>query len=132
MPPYDADHFRLLRLAILRGLRVEQTGPHAFLVSSHSHARHVHTVNPVEQSCCCPSFGWCSHLAIALDRWMEREADMTTRADYFTARRLDFGGMHRREGPRTDDKRFMRTAVEGVRAKYAHLFVTAERERVSF
>jgi hypothetical protein len=125
-------HFTLLRLAILRGLRVEQTGRDTFSVGSHSHPKHAHTVNPATGSCCCPAFGWCSHLALAFDRWMEREAEMTARADYFEARRLDFGGLPARNDLRADDKRFMRMAVEGVRAKYAHLFVEVKRETVSF
>jgi hypothetical protein len=125
-------HFRLLRLAILRGLGVEQTGPDVFTVGSYSHPRHAHTVNPVEGSCCCPAFGWCCHLALAFDRWMEREADAETRGDYFGARRLDFGGLHRRDDLKGDDKRFVKVCAERAREKYAHLFVNREREAVSF
>lgn len=128
---YPADHFRLLRLAILRGLSVEQTGPDVFKVGSHSNPSHAHTVNVAEESCCCPSFGYCTHLALAVDRWHEREADLETRGDYFEARRLDFGGLHRRE-LKAEDARFVWVAAERVRAKYAPLFVPVVREAVNF
>lgn len=132
MPELRPEHFRLLRLAILRGLSIDQTGPDVFLVGSHSHPTHRHTVNPVEQSCCCPAFGWCAHLSIALDRWYEREGGLTERGDYFEARRMDFGSLPTRPDAHRDDRRYLAACVGKAREKYAALLLPAEREVISF
>jgi hypothetical protein len=127
----EPDHFRMLRLAIYRALTVEQLAEHLFLVSSSREGHPPYTVD-VHKGCPCDSTLPCSHLAIAVDRWHEREASIETRADYFSARRLDFLSLHVRPGLCGDDRRFVRACVARAEAKFAHLFVPVERAEVSF
>lgn len=130
LPQPDSSHFRLLRLAILRGLSCEQLSETTFRVSS-SRPNHPPYIVDVAKGCPCDSALPCSHFAMALDRWHEREAGIQTKLDYFSARRLDFGSLHVRELHSTD-RRFGKVCVERVREKYSHLFVTVEREAVEF
>ena len=122
----NADHFRLLRLALYRALTCEQVSPNVFRVSS-SREGHPPYLVDVEKGCPCDSSAPCSHLALAVDRWHEREADIQARGDYFASRRLDFGGMLGRE-LKGDERRYVAACVERARVKYGALVVSAPRE----
>ena len=78
---YTAQTFHLLRLAIARGLVAERIRPGVYRVPSHSREG-VFYVVPVGGPCPCPSVGPCSHLALALDRWMLLEAPTLEYHDY--------------------------------------------------
>jgi hypothetical protein len=131
MPELHESHWRMLRLAIYRGLTVEQLSETLFIVSSSRPDHPPYTVD-VHKGCPCDSTLPCSHLAIARDRWFQREASDEMRRDYFEARSLDFGSLCVRPGLCGDDRRFMRRCVKRAEAKYAHLFVPVERAEVSF
>lgn len=118
----DPSHFRILRLAILRGLTCEQLSANIFKVSSSRPDHPPYKVDAVSLLCPCDSTTYCSHLALAVDRWHEREADLMTRGDYFEARRLDFGGLHRLDDLHCDDRRFVKRCAESVARRF-----TAER-----
>jgi hypothetical protein len=115
----EPDHFRMLRLAIYRRLQCDQLSETKFSVSSsrEDEGHPPYTVD-VHKGCPCDSTLPCSHLAIAVDRWHEREASLEARADYFSARRLDFLSLHVRPGLCGDDRRFMRRCVERVAAQF--------------
>jgi len=128
----NENHFRLLRLAIYRGLTCEQLSPTAFRVSSSRRGRGPYVVDVPSQACPCDATLPCSHLAIATDRWFEREADLTLRGDYFEARRLDFGGLPGRGDLKADDRRLIRTRAETVETRLGGELVAAGAGAASY
>lgn len=128
----NPEHFRMLRLAILRRLTCDQLTPNLFLVSSSREGHGPYEVDAVRLTCPCDSTSYCSHVALALDRWMQREADVQTGGDYFTARRLDFGGLPGKKDLHSDDRRYLKVCVERAREKYAHLFTAPESAEATF
>jgi hypothetical protein len=116
----NPEHFRLLRLAKLRQLKVRRLGEGVYAVSSHSRPGHFHKVAGGACSCEATS-DWCTHRALAFDRQMMDSDSASERLDYVSAQREDFTELLRRQLRReltAEDRRYVRPHVERVRARY--------------
>jgi len=125
-------HFRMLRLAIYRRLKCDQLSANVFQVSSSRPNHPPYKVDAVGRVCPCDAVDYCSHLALALDRWMSREAGVETRGEYIAARHLDFGSLHLRGGLRGNDRRFLRARAESVSARLEGELVTVGAGRTDW
>jgi hypothetical protein len=86
---FDARHFHLLRMALARRLKAERLSAGVYGVTSHSVPGRVYKV-PVGGPCPCPSVKECTHLALALDRFMLEEAATLEAFEYESAKREDW------------------------------------------
>lgn len=125
-------HFNLLRLARMRRLEVRPLGRGVYMVSSYSNAGHYHKV--AAGVCSCPAVGYCTHLALAIDAEIKREALPSVYLEYMNAQREDFAALELRVilGEETpEDKAFTRPLIEKVRARQEP-FAARERAECSF
>jgi hypothetical protein len=114
-----ADHWRMLRLAKLRGLQVKRLNASLYAVSSYTRPGRWYRVTL--ESCECPATDYCSHMAIAFDRHSLDSDSAHTRLEYAAAQREDFAETLKRQLRRelsSDDRRFIKPHIERVRARY--------------
>jgi len=100
-------HFRLLRLAKLRGLTAEPLGDKTYKVSSHSRPGEFYLVS--DGICPCQAKGHCSHAALAIDRecWSDPEYFLA-----FVADTREVAMRHRINAKLTkEDKKFINECV---------------------
>ena len=112
---FTADHFRLLRKALVR-ITAERLSPEQFAVTSSSVEGKRHFVS-TSGLCSCPATKGCTHAALALDVWMESDADTYLYRTYGDARRedrlalrirIDAGELSR------DDKEYLKLCVRKI------------------
>lgn len=111
-------HFALLRLAQLRQLRARRLNGGVWAVSSHSRPGHFHTVTA--GVCSCPSVGYCSHLALAVDTELRRSAEAPAYLEYTTAQREDFAALELRVllgNTSAEDRAYVKPQIERVRER---------------
>lgn len=85
----NPEHFRMLRLAFYRGLTCDQLTPNTFLVSSSREGHGPYEVDAVRLTCPCGAASYCSHLALAVDRWYGREAGVQAGGVWYAYPKVD-------------------------------------------
>jgi hypothetical protein len=110
-------HFRLLRLAQFRGLQCRALGAGVYAVTSHSREGHEHKVDVPSGMCECESRVYCSHQALAFDRYMLREADEAASDGYLSQLQLDFATLNTREDLQPSERKYLRWAREREEAR---------------
>ena len=117
----DPAHWRMLRLAKLRGLQVKRLSENYYAVSSHSRPGRWHGVRLNNGTCDCEAVGWCSNLSLAFDRRALDTPSTSAYLAYTNAQRADFNEMQlrfiRREETR-EDRLYARPAFLRVKARY--------------
>jgi hypothetical protein len=104
----------------MRQPQIRRLGRGVYAVSSHSRQGHFHKV--AAGICSCPAVGYCSHLALALDAEVKRDASISDYLEYMDSERRDFAALELRvlHGETTaDDRRYVRPCVEKVMARQA-------------